>query len=96
MIMFVRKEHGSHHIKEIQMRNFSIRDFFDGKLWYRCSNFAAVCAALFPENENDYSKNELLEFELGFSELGHTTFCEKCYGGSEEANPRHVEVVKQI
>ena len=79
------------------------RDFFEGKLYYCCSNFAAVKAGLFPENENDYfdfskefTKKELLEYELGFSSLGHTSFCEVCRGCSDEANPFHVEVAKQV
>ncbi|MBQ7067275.1 MAG: radical SAM protein [Lachnospiraceae bacterium] len=79
------------------------RDFYDGKLFFCCSNFAAVRTGLFPENENDYldftqefSKKELLEYELGYSKLGHTTFCRMCFGCSEEANSRHVEVAKQM
>ncbi len=79
------------------------RQFAKGKLYFCCSNFAAVAAGLFPDSENDYfdfnkqfSKKELLEFELGYSELGHTTFCGVCGGCSEEANSRRVEVAKQI
>ena len=79
------------------------RQFSDGKLFYCCSNCAAVKAGLYELNRNDYfdfkedfSKKELLEYELGFSEMGHTSFCSVCQGGSEEANPYHVEVAKQI
>lgn len=79
------------------------RDFDDGKLYHCCSNFAAVKAGLFPKNENDYfdfrksfSKKELLEYELGYCSLGHTTFCNVCRGGSDEANPFHTEVAKQV
>lgn len=79
------------------------RQFTDGKLFYCCSNCAAVKAGLYGLNKMDYldfsdnfSKKELLEYELGFSELGHTSFCEVCQGGSEEANPYYVEVAKQI
>ncbi len=79
------------------------RQFAKGKLYFCCSNFAAVAAGLFPDNENDYfdfnrqfSKKELLEFELGYSALGHTTFCGVCGGCSEEANSRRVEVAKQV
>lgn len=79
------------------------RQFAQGKLYFCCSNFAAVAAGLFPDNENDYfdfnkefNKKELLEFELGYSDMGHTSFCAVCGGCSEEANSRHVEVAKQV
>ena len=79
------------------------RQFADGKLFYCCSNCAAVKAGLYELNENDYfdfaenfNRKELLEYELGFSKLGHTSFCSVCQGGSEEANPWHVEVAKQL
>lgn len=79
------------------------RQFSRGKMWFCCSNFAAVCAGLFPENANDYfdfetdfSKKELLEYEVGYSRLGHTTFCSVCGGCSEEVNPCQVEVAKQM
>lgn len=79
------------------------RQFSQGKMWFCCTNFTAVCAGLYEENENDYfdftadfSKKELLEYEVGYSKLGHTTFCSVCGGCSEEVNPRQVEVAKQI
>lgn len=79
------------------------RDFYEGKLWYCCGNFAAVKAGLYPENENDYfdfrrefTKKELLEYELGYSNLGHTSFCKVCRGCSDEVNPFHVEVARQV
>lgn len=79
------------------------RQFAQGKMWFCCTNFAAVCAGLFTGNENDYfdfeadfSKKELLEYELGYSHLGHTTFCNVCGGCSEEVNSRHIEVAKQM
>ncbi len=79
------------------------RQFSQGRMWYCCTNFAAVCAGLFPENENDYfdftadfSKKELLEYEVGYSRLGHTTFCAVCGGCSDEVNPCQVEVAKQL
>lgn len=78
------------------------RQFSRGKLYFCCSNFAAVEVGLFSADENDYfdfdrtfSKKELLEFELGYSPIGHTTFCKVCRGCSEEANDMHVEVAKQ-
>lgn len=79
------------------------RQFADGKLFYCCSNCAAVKAGLYELNENDYfdfnedfELKELLEYELGYSKLGHTSFCSVCQGGSDEANPHHVEVAKQV
>lgn len=78
------------------------RDFFDGKLYYCCSNFAAVMAGLKEDDSNDsfdfrkdFSKKELLEFELGYTPLGHTTFCNLCRGCSDEVNPFHVKVALQ-
>lgn len=79
------------------------RQFAQGKMWFCCTNFAAVCAGLFPENKNDYfdfqtdfSKRELLEYEVGYSLLGHTTFCNVCGGCSEEVNSCQVEIAKQM
>lgn len=79
------------------------RQFSDGKLFYCCSNCAAVKAGLYELNENDYfdftedfRPEELLEYELGYSRLGHTSFCSVCQGGSDEANSHHVEVAKQV
>lgn len=79
------------------------RQFSNGKYYFCCSNFAAVCAGLFPDDKNNYfdftqnfTKRELLEFELGYSELGHTTFCDVCMGGSEEANQLSCPVAKQM
>ncbi len=78
------------------------RQFGNGRLYFCCSNYAAVRAGLFPENENDYfdftstfTKKELLEYEIGYSGLGHTTFCNVCRGCSEEANPCKVAVARQ-
>ena len=78
------------------------REFYDGKLWFCCGNFAAVQAGLFPAHENDYldfrreiPKSEILEFEAGYSPLGHTTFCRVCRGCSPEANPLEVPVARQ-
>ncbi len=78
------------------------RNFKDGKLWFCCFNFAAVNAGLFPENNNDFldlrnnvSKHNIVEFELGLSILGHTTFCQVCAGGSMEANPNSIPVAIQ-
>lgn len=79
------------------------RQFSEGKLFFCCSNCAAIKAELYDINENDYfdfqkdfTKKELLEYELGFCNLGYTNFCALCRGGSDEANPYHIEVAKQV
>ena len=79
------------------------RDFDDGKLFHCCTNFAAVKAGLYPLNSNDYfdfrkefSKKELMEYEIGFCDIGHTSFCKVCRGCSDEVNPFHTEVAKQL
>ena len=79
------------------------RDFDDGKLYHCCSNFAAVKAGLYPENKNDYfdfqtdfTKKELMEYEIGYCDLGHTSFCRVCRGCSDEVNPFHTQVAKQV
>ncbi len=92
-----------HLRKHYNMCAMFCRDFDAGRLYHCCSNFAAVKAGLFPESENDFfdfksefSKKELLEYELGFCNLGHTTFCEVCRGCSDEVNPFHTQVAKQV
>lgn len=79
------------------------RQYSDGKLYYCCSNFAAVCVEMFPDDENNYfdlrktfTKTELMEYEIGFSNLGYTTFCNVCNGCSEEVNPYRIEIAKQM
>lgn len=80
------------------------RQFAKGKLYFCCSNYAAVRAGLFPDDENNYfdfyeepfDKKALLEFELGFSRKGYMTFCEVCFGGSAQNNPHEVAVAKQV
>ena len=79
------------------------RQFNNGKYYFCCSNFAAVYAGLFPDDENNYfdfkqnfTKKELMEYELGYSTLGHTTFCDVCKGCSEEVNQCNTPVAKQM
>lgn len=79
------------------------RQFNNGKYYFCCSNFAAVYAGLFPDDENNYfdfkqnfTKKELMEYELGYSTLGHTTFCDVCKGCSEEVNQCSTPVAKQM
>lgn len=92
-----------HLRKHYNMCAMFCRDFDNGRLYHCCSNFAAVKAGLYPADENDYfdfnrefSKRELMEYEIGFCDLGHTTFCEVCRGCSDEVNPFHTQVAKQI
>ncbi len=79
------------------------RQFADGRFFYCCSNCSAVKAGLYELKEDDYfdfrrdfDPKELLEYELGYSRLGHTSFCSVCQGGSDEANPYHVEIARQM
>lgn len=79
------------------------RDFFEGKLYFCCSNFAAVQAGIYQEHDNDYldfngdvSKKVILEYEIGFSRVGHPTFCSVCRGCSMEVNPHGVPVARQM
>ncbi|MCX4377815.1 MAG: hypothetical protein OSJ61_16810 [Lachnospiraceae bacterium] len=51
------------------------------------------------ENDHfDFNKfnKELMEYELGYGRLGHSTFCGVCRGCSEETNDMHIPVVRQI
>jgi hypothetical protein len=62
------------------------RGLNDGKFYYCHLNTSAVRTKLFPLNENDYldihtiSKEQLLKFDLGYTDLGYITFCDNCNG----------------
>ena len=62
------------------------RGLNDGKFYYCHLNTSAVRTNLFPLNDNDYlkiddvSKEQLLKFDLGFTDLGYITFCDNCNG----------------
>ena len=62
------------------------RGLNDGKFYYCHLNTSAVRTNLFPLNENDYvdiktiSNEELLKFDLGYTNLGYITFCDNCNG----------------
>ncbi len=62
------------------------RGLNDGKFYYCHLNTSAVRTNLFPLNDNDYlkidnvSKEELLKFDLGYTDLGYITFCQNCNG----------------
>ena len=58
----------------------------DGKFYYCHLNTSAVLTKLFPLNDNDYvglkdvSKEDLIKFDLGYTDLGYITFCDNCNG----------------
>lgn len=62
------------------------RGLNDGKFYYCHLNTSAVLTKLFPPNENDYVNlsevypQDLIKFDLGFTELGYITFCDNCNG----------------
>jgi hypothetical protein len=62
------------------------RGLNNGKFYYCHLNTSAVLTGLFPLNENDYvdmksiSTDELLKFDLGFTDLGYVTMCDNCNG----------------
>jgi organic radical activating enzyme len=62
------------------------RGLNDGKFYYCHLNTSAVLTKLFPLNDNDYvnlsdvSSENLIKFDLGFTELGYITFCDNCNG----------------
>ena len=62
------------------------RGLNDGKFYYCHLNTSAVRTNLFPLNDNDYvkigdiSKEELIKFDLGYTDLGYVTFCDNCNG----------------
>lgn len=62
------------------------RGLNDGKFYYCHLNTSAVLTKLFPLNDNDYvnlsevSAENLIKFDLGFTELGYITFCDNCNG----------------
>lgn len=62
------------------------RGLNDGKFYYCHLNTSAVLTKLFPLNDNDYvnlsdvSAEDLIKFDLGFTELGYITFCDNCNG----------------
>ena len=62
------------------------RGLNDGKFYYCHLNSSAVRTNLFPLNDNDYlniddvSKEDLIKFDLGYTNLGYVTFCDNCNG----------------
>jgi organic radical activating enzyme len=73
-------------IKHFDSCTAPFRGLNDGKFYYCHLNTSAVRTKLFPLSENDYvdintiSKEELLKFDLGYTDLGYITFCDNCNG----------------
>jgi organic radical activating enzyme len=73
-------------IKHFDSCTAPFRGLNDGKFYYCHLNTSAVLTKLFESNKNDYvelskvSSEELIKFDLGFTELGYITFCDNCNG----------------
>jgi len=73
-------------IKHFDSCTAPFRGLNDGKFYYCHLNTSAVRTNLFPLNDNDYvsindvSKEDLIKFDLGYTNLGYITFCDNCNG----------------
>lgn len=73
-------------IKHFDSCTAPFRGLNDGKFYYCHLNTGAVLTKLFPLDKNDYveideiSKEDLLKFDLGYTNLGYITFCDNCNG----------------
>ena len=73
-------------IKHFDSCTAPFRGLNDGKFYYCHLNTSAVRTNIFPSNKNDYveidsvSKEELIRFDLGYTDLGYITFCDNCNG----------------
>lgn len=73
-------------IKHFDSCTAPFRGLNDGKFYYCHLNTSAVRTKLFPLNDNDYvnidniSKEQLIKFDLGYTDLGYVTFCDNCNG----------------
>jgi organic radical activating enzyme len=73
-------------IKHFDSCTAPFRGLNDGKFYYCHLNTSAVLTKLFPLNDNDYvaltnvSKEDLIKFDLGYTDLGYITFCDNCNG----------------
>lgn len=62
------------------------RGLNDGKFYYCHLNTSAVLTNEFQLHDNDYvkldsvTKEDLIKFDLGFTDLGYITFCDNCNG----------------
>ena len=73
-------------IKHFDSCTAPFRGLNEGKFYYCHLNTSAVLTKLFPLNENDYvdlriiNKEDLIKFDLGYTNLGYVTFCDNCNG----------------
>jgi len=73
-------------IKHFDSCTAPFRGLNDGKFYYCHLNTSAVRTKLFELNDNDYvnidtvSKEQLIKFDLGYTDLGYVTFCDNCNG----------------
>jgi len=73
-------------IKHFDSCTAPFRGLNDGKFYYCHLNTSAVRTKLFPLNKNDYAslvdvtKENLIKFDLGFTDSGYISFCDNCNG----------------
>lgn len=73
-------------IKHFDSCTAPFRGLNDGKFYYCHLNTSAVLTKLFPLDSNDYvdlsttTKEDLIKFDLGYTDLGYITFCDNCNG----------------
>ena len=73
-------------IKHFDSCTAPFRGLNDGKFYYCHLNTSAVRTNIFPLNDNDYvnlddvSSENLIKFDLGYTDLGYITFCDNCNG----------------
>jgi MoaA/NifB/PqqE/SkfB family radical SAM enzyme len=73
-------------IKHFDSCTAPFRGLNDGKFYYCHLNTSAVRTNLFPLSDNDFvtlneiSNEELIKFDLGYTDLGYITFCDNCNG----------------
>jgi organic radical activating enzyme len=73
-------------IKHFDSCTAPFRGLHDGKFYFCHLNTSSVLAKIHPENENDFvyldkvSGEDLIKFDLGYTNLGYVTFCDNCNG----------------
>lgn len=73
-------------VKHFDSCTAPFRGLNSGKFYYCHLNTSAVLTKLFPQNDNDYvnlkdvSREDLLKFDLGYTNFGYITFCDNCNG----------------
>jgi len=73
-------------IKHFDSCTAPFRGLHDGKFYFCHLNTSSVLAKIHPENENDFvyldtvSSEDLIKFDLGYTNLGYVTFCDNCNG----------------